>query len=209
MTIIGRWATTVRVQLLALVVTGLVASACTTVETQSFVVRKSGKIESAQIATGADFSNYDRLQAEEMGIYFPSGVEMPTEDLERLRTTFRDAFLNELHDYSISRDPGPTTMAVQASLIDMRNASSGALASLRRDVRDMASAGSLIFLMELKDSETGQVLARAADSARAPTLGVGESATTDWQAVDEAARHWAALFREFLDQNLGQRTAGQ
>lgn len=76
------------------------------------------------------------------------------------------------------------------------------MASLRRDIREMATAGSLVFLMEMKDSQTDRVLARAADSAKAPALGTSEYSETDWQAVDEAARHWAKLFRQFLDQNL-------
>ena len=194
----------IRSSLLAVVASGLVLSACSTVETQSFVVGKGGQVESAQIAVGADFSKYDRLQAADMGIFFPSGTSMRDEDLQRLRQTFRDAFLAELEGYSISREPGPTTMRVEASLIDLRGSSSNAAMSMRSDLRDLASAGSLVFLMEMKDSESGQILARAADSARAPAFGTNDSSETDWQAVDEAAAQWAALFRQFLDDNLGR-----
>ena len=185
-------------------IAGLALSGCSTVETQSFNVSKAGNVESAQIATDADFSKYDRLQAEEMGIFFPSGQGMRAEDLQRLRASFREAFIAELEGYSISREPGPTTMKVQASLIDLRGGTGADISSLRRDVRDMATAGSLIFLMEMVDSQTGQILARAADSAKAPALGTSDDAATDWAAVDDAARHWAELFRRFLDQNLGR-----
>ena len=58
--------------------------------------------------------------------------------------------------------------------------------------------------MEMVDSQTGQILARAADSAKAPALGTSDDSATDWAAVDDAARHWAVLFRQFLDQNLGR-----
>ena len=186
------------------VMAGLALSGCSTVETQSFNVSKAGNVESAQIAADADFSKYDRVQAEEMGIFFPAGEAMRAEDLQRLRSSFREAFIAELEGYSISREPGPTTMRVQASLIDLRGGTGGDISSLRRDVRDIASAGSLIFLMEMVDSQTGQILARAADSAKAPALGTSADATTDWAAVDEAASHWALLFRQFLDQNLGR-----
>ena len=188
----------------AFIIASLVLTGCSTVETQSFTRSTGGNVESAQIAVDADFSRYDRLQAEEMGIFFPTGVAMQAADLQRLRQTFRDAFLAELEGYSISREPGPTTMKVQASLIDLRNSTGADVSSLRRDVRDMATAGSLVFLMEMKDSQTDRVLARAADSAKTPALGTGESSATDWQAVDDAARHWATLFRQFLDQNLGR-----
>lgn len=196
-------------RIVALAVGSLVLSACTTVETQSFVVQKGTRVESAQIAVGADFSRYDRLQAADMGIFFPSSTEMPPEDEQRLRKTFRDAFVAALEGYSISREPGPTTMKVEASLIDLRGeaGAGSALSSMRRDIRDLATAGSLVFLMELKDSQTGAVLARAADSAKAPALGTSPDVETDWQAVDEAATHWAALFRGFLDRNLGPGAA--
>jgi hypothetical protein len=188
----------------AVLAAGLLLGACSSVETQSFVVSEGSQVESAQIAVGADFSKFDRLQAEEMGIFFPTGVAMRVADLERLRQAFRTAFVTELDGYSISRDPGPTTLQVQASLIDLRGSAGTDLTALRRDVRDMATAGSLVFLMEMKDSMTGEVLARAADSAKAPALGTGSSSSTDWQSVEDAARHWAKLFREFLDQNLGR-----
>ena len=194
----------IRSSLLALVASGLMLSACSTVETQSFMVGKGSQVESAQIAVGADFSKYDRLQAADMGIFFPSGTSMGDEDLKRLRQSFRDAFITELEGYSVSREPGPTTMRVEASLIDLRGSTSNAAMSMRSDLRDLASAGSLVFLMEMKDSESGQILARAADSAKAPAFGTNEDSQTDWQAVDEAAAHWALLFRKFLDENLGR-----
>jgi hypothetical protein len=182
----------------------LIMAGCTTVDSQSFNVSKAGNVESAQISTDADFSKYDRLQAEDMGIFFSTGANMTGEDLQRLRQSFREAFVAELAGYSISREPGPTTMKVQASLIDLRGSTGTDVSSLRKDVRDVATVGSLVFLMEMKDSETDRVLARAADSARTPAFGTREGSETDWQAVDEAAQHWAALFRQFLDNNLGR-----
>jgi hypothetical protein len=189
---------------LALIAGSLSLVACTTVETQSFVVQKGARVESAQIAVGADFSKYDRLQAADMGIFFPAGTTMRPEDEQRLRQSFRTAFLDELKAYSISREPGPTTMKVEASLIDLRGpaGAGSALQSMRSDLRDLATAGSLVFLMEMRDSQTDKVLARAADSAKAPAIGTGPDAETDWQAVDAASAHWAKLFREFLDRNL-------
>ena len=95
-------------------------------------------------------------------------------------------------------------MKVQASLIDLRNSSDGTLMSLRKELRDIASQGELLFLMEMRDSESDRILARAADSAQAPTFATDEGSTTDWNSVEDAARKWASLFRQFLDQNLGK-----
>jgi len=177
---------------------------CTTVETQSFNVSSAGNVDSAYIATGADFGKYDRLLADEMGIFFPKDSYTPPEDINRIRQIFRSAFIDELQGYSIVDTPGPSTMKVQASLIDLRNSSDATLMSLASEVRDIASRGELLFLMEMRDSESDSVLARAADSAQTPTFATEEGSATDWSSVDEAARHWAALFRQFLDQNLAQ-----
>jgi hypothetical protein len=175
---------------------------CTTVETQSFNVAKESRVEAAHIAVDADFGKYDTLQAVDMGIYFPTGAQFGAEDSRRLRQIFRDAFLDQLGAYSITSEPGPTTMTVQATLIDLR--SGGDVPALARGLEDIASSGSLVFLMELKDSESGRTLARAADSARTPALASADGAQTDWVAVEDAAQHWATLFGDFLDKNFNQ-----
>jgi len=190
--------------LLAAFALGVSLSACTTVETQSFDVRKNSAVESAQISTDADFSKYDSLLAEDMGIFFPQNAASSDEDTQRIRQIFRTAFIAELQGYDIVQEPGPRTMAVQASLIDLRNSSGAPLPGMRREVRDMAAAGSIVFLMEMKDSESGAILARAADSATAPTLAATAGTDTDWSSVQSAAEKWAALFRQFLDANLGR-----
>ena len=190
--------------LLAALALGLSVSACTTVETQSFNVRKNSAVESAQISTDADFSKYDSLLAEDMGIFFPQNAASSDEDTQRIRQIFRTAFIAELQGYDIVQEPGPRTMAVQASLIDLRNSSGAPLPGMRREVRDMAAAGSIVFLMEMKDSESGAILARAADSAITPTLAATAGTDTDWSSVQSAAEKWAALFRQFLDANLGR-----
>jgi hypothetical protein len=179
-------------------------AACTTVETQSFNVRQNSAVESAQISVTADFSRYNNLLAEDMGIFFAPDSPTPEEDIRRIRQIFRDAFIAELSGYEIVSEPGPTTMAVQASLIDMRGSSGGQLPGMRREVRELAIPGSIVFLMEMKDSRSGEILARAADSAVTPTFATSYGIGTDWDSVQQAAQDWAILFRQFLDANLGQ-----
>ena len=176
--------------------------ACSTVETTSFTTSENSNIDSAYIAVNADFSKYNQLLADEMGIYFPQDSHTPPEDIQRIRQIFRSAFIGELQAYKIVDKPSPNTMKVQASLVDLRN-STGSLMNLSREIRDIASSGELLFLMEMRDSESNAVLARAADSAQTPTFAADAGSTTDWSSVESAAQHWAALFRQFLDQNFG------
>lgn len=180
----------------------LAMAGCVTVESQSYRVQKDSAVESAQVATDADFSRYDRLLAEEAGIFFPEGARPSDEDIARIRQIFRTAFLAELEGYSIVSEPGPSTMSVQASIIDLRGATQ--VPAVNRQVQDMARPGALVFMMELRDSRTGAVLARAGDSTMSPAFGASGAGTTDWNTVEKAAKHWAALFRGFLDRNLGR-----
>ena len=166
-------------------------------------VPQDRQVEAAYIATDADFSKYNRLHAVDMGIFFPKDSVTTPEDTKRLRQIFRSAFLDELQNYTIVDTPGPSTMTVQATLIDFRNPNEDSLMSLRGELRDIAAKGELLFLMEMRDSESGRVLARAADSAQTPTFATVEGTETDWASVESAAQHWATLFRQFLDQNLG------
>ena len=190
-------------RILALAVICFIAAACTTVTTQSFKVADSPNVEAVYLATDVDFGKYDRLTAEEMGIYFPEDAAPSADDQQRTRQIFREAFLGELNAFQIVDGPGPTTLMVQATLVDYRNATSVNASLVRRELRDIVEPGALLFLMELKDSETGKILARAADSASAPAFSNSVSGT-DWTSVELAADRWAKLFRQFLEENLGE-----
>jgi hypothetical protein len=193
--------------LVGLATAGLLLAACGSTTTQSFNKVQNSRVAASQIAVDADFSKYDRLNAVDMGIFFPTHVASMPDDEQRIRQIFRDAFLSRLDGYDIVRNEvGSTTLTVQATLIDFRNATADDVMSVRRELRDMAKPGALVFLMELKDSRSEKVLARAVDSAAAPTFATSSESTTDWAAVEAAAAHWAKLFRQFLDENLKQQT---
>jgi hypothetical protein len=186
------------------VISALIISGCTTVTTQSFQRTASTNVEASYVATDADFGKYDQLLGEDMGIYFPEKSPLPEADLQRIRQIFRDAFLGELAGYEIVQSAGPSVMTVQASLIDLRDADLGDVPDMRAGLDAVARPGVLVFTMEMRDSATDRVLARAADSTSNPKIGTGGGRTTDWDDVQTAAQYWASLFRQFLDQNLDQ-----
>ncbi len=187
-----------------LTILSLAGCAGSKVESQSFRVAQNSKVASAQIAVDADFGRYDRLLATELGIFFPQTALTSDEDTHRIRQIFRDAFLNELDGYEIVDKSGPTTMTVEASLVDLRNSTGAQMPKMRSAIRDLATPGSILFLMEMRDSVSDRVLARAADKTKAPTFSSAEGDESDWASIEDAAQHWAALFRTFLDENLNQ-----
>ena len=194
----------IRLPSLALVASALFLCACTTTTTQSFNVVKNPNVDSAFVAADADFSQYDRLLARDMGIFFPADAAPSLDEQKRTRQRFREAVIGELGGYVIVRDEEPGALEVQATLIDYRNASGADVPAVRRELQDIARPGVIMFLMELKDPDSGKPLARAADTASAPLYSTAPDTQTDWVAVEAAASRWAKLFRNFLDENLQQ-----
>ena len=119
--------------LTGLAVAGLLLAACsTTTTTQSFKKVQNSRVAASQIAVGADFGKYDRLNAVDMGIFSPKDAETSPEDLARIRQIFRDAFLSRLAGYDIvQNETGPSTLTFQATLIDFRNATADDVMSVR------------------------------------------------------------------------------
>ena len=178
-------------------------SACATTTTSSLTRVQDARVDAGYVDAGADFSKYDRLTAEDMGIFFPPNSAPSVAEQQRARDIFRKAFLAQLDGYMVVDDAkGPTTLLVKASLIDFTNAAPGDAMSVGRQMRDFAKPGTILFMMELKDSVSGKILARAGDSAEIPTFSTSADMPTDWDAVELAAERWARLFREFLDENL-------
>ena len=187
----------------AIIITGvLTLSGCTTTTVQTFNANQNSNVEASYVATDADFGKYTQLRSEEAGIFFPEDQPVPAADLRRIRQIFREAFLDELTAYQIVENPGPAVMTVQASIIDLRNADITDVPDMRTGLDDVARPGVLVFMMEMRDSESGRVLARAADSTANPRIGNSSGRATDWRDVQTSAEHWASLFRQFLDQNF-------
>ena len=186
----------------------LALAACTkTVHVGSFNRVPNTAVEYAYINQEADFSRYTRLMSGGLEIYYPEGEETPDPaDLDRIRGYFRDAFAAALgDDYEIVTEPAPDVLKVSAQVIDMKMTSGGAVFDASGRLMDIVAHGELTFLMEMSDSVTGQVLARAGDKS---TDISAEQDDATWADVQRAAEYWAGLFRNWLDASLGQPGQG-
>ena len=188
-----------------LVAAQLMLTACTkTIYVGSFNRVPNTAVEYAYINEQADFSQYTKLMSGGLQIYVPEEVDPPPEpaDLERIREYFRNAFQQALgDDYEVVSEPGPGVLKVSAQIIDMKMTSGGAVYEPSGRLRDIVAHGELTFLMEMSDSQTEQVLARAGDKS-ADISAENEDAT--WADVQRSAEYWASLFRTWLDNSLGQ-----
>ena len=184
----------------------LAVGACSTTQVEQWESVREAAVDQAYTRPDVDFSNYRRLLAAPFEIYYPDEIGKPSEkDLARIRQIFRDAFYGAIgDDYEIVDQAGPDVLKVRASLVDLRTNPPTGQVSVGRRLADVVSAGHMTFLMELIDSRSDEVLARAADEEKPEPgediAGGGEN----WAAVEAAAQRWARLFRGFLDRNLGE-----
>lgn len=177
--------------------------ACTkTIVTGSFNRVPNTAVEYAYVNEQADFSQYTKLMNGGLEIYYPESEDAPAPaDIERIRSYFRDAFAAAIgDDYQVVPEPGPGVLKVSGQVIDMKMTSGGAMFDASGRLRDIVAHGELTFLMEMSDSVTGQVLARAGDKSSDIS---GERGDATWDDVQRAAEYWAGLFRDWLDNSLG------
>ena len=181
---------------------------CAKTEVYSYERVAGAKVDAAYIAPGADFSKYGKLYAKmrPLEIYYEEGDEAPTDvELQQLRAIFRNAFLTAVaDDYTIVYEPAPDALGVRASLIKLQSEAYIDQLPMQGRLQSLVAVGELTFLMELTDSVSGEVLARAADSQKPEYAEFEGLKDQDISEAETAARYWAALFRGFLDRNLGK-----
>jgi len=176
--------------------------ACSTTTYESYRPVKNAKVDIAYVSTTANFSKYKRLMGDEMGIFFPTHVTPSEQDLVRVRTAFREAFLAQLEDYEIVDKPASDVLKVTASLVDLRNTAADRLPQLSDNINEILQPGKLTFVIEMGDSITGNALLRAADTEKSPQIDLPEDGSAESAEIRAAAEYWANLLRNFLDKNL-------
>ena len=137
---------------------------------------------------------------------FPLGAQ----DRERIRTALagivQEELVRQVQDrggYRIVTAPGPDVLRVSAAIIDLNVTAPDMTPG--RNVVITASKGSMTLVAELRDSETGTLLARAIDRAVDDSSFQWEAANsvTNADAARRAAAGWANILRERLDAARG------
>jgi hypothetical protein len=126
---------------------------------------------------------------------------------ERLATLFREVFRAELAagGYALVETPGLDTLRVTAAIVDLFvSAPDTAIGTTRTYT---ASAGRMTLVMELRDSVSGELLARVVDRRTSRETGIWtiSNRVTNTAEARRAFRTWAAALRQGLD-DLAERT---
>ena len=170
---------------------------------------------------GATFSQYKRVAIVDCYVEFAKDWErnyndsqvgfdgrVSADDMDRMKKAiaaeFKKVFTLELQTkghYQVVDVAAPDVLALRPALINvMVTAPDLMSADMGRTI--ISSAGQMTLYLELWDSATNTLLARAIDPEADPGMGgMGESAdrVTNMLAADTILRHWADLLRKHLD----------
>ncbi len=167
----------------------------------------SARVGFAAIKPGTDLSIYRRLMIPEVLVSHKddrNNHELGDKQVADLRRYFHEELAKELQEkggYQIVNEPGEDVLFIRTWLMDLLVKAPPEPTSGRSRVY-VASAGEVTLVVELRDSQTGELLARAADrrAVSAPGQGLQRSVSvTNVREVRRLFRHWARLLRERLD----------
>ena len=114
--------------------------------------------------------------------------------------TFKEE-LQKIERFEVVDGPGPDVLMVRGALLDVTSMVPPDLTSARSTIY-LRNIGDATLVLELRDSETGTILARSADRRAAESIGdtfrQANSVTTAVE-VKRLIRYWASRLREGLD----------
>ena len=167
---------------------------------------------------GVDLSGYTKIKLESAGVeYRPGGeagrtwksrsqggpYEVTEKQKERFEQTVREAFREELaksERFSIVDEAGPDVLLVRGALLDVVSYVPPDAISGRVSVF-LSSVGEATLVIEIRDSITNAILARAIDRGAAEDMGGWSESNrvTNTAEVRRLVRRWGRSLREGLE----------
>ena len=164
---------------------------------------------------GAELTQYDRVDLVEPYVAFKKNwkrdqnrgrLKISSSDMERIKTNVKDLFMEvfteELMEggYTLAQERAEDVLIVKPAIVDL-DVNAPDIMSASRSNTYTTSAGSMTLYLELYDSETDDLLAKALDRKADR-----ESAFMQWQtgsanraAAKRLMKPWAKALREALD----------
>lgn len=168
-----------------------------------------------------DLSGYTKIMLVSAGIEYAPAKNRGRTAMERSRggpyfiddnqresfeTLVRDTFLDEIskiEHFEIVSEPGPDVLMVRGALLDVESyVPQDPMDQMGRGSVYLSRVGEATLILELRDSETGAILARSIDRRAAERMGgtLQESnRVTNAAEVRRLVRFWARRLREALD----------
>ncbi len=206
--------------ILALLATGALLSACiaqprvpTEIELNYEGLRSvpTQRFEKTQLRPGVDFTQYRAVRLAEPELEFrrpdrsrsefPLTAEQQSLFRDDLSASFQDAFAKS-QSLSVVADPGPDVLSVQVRVIDIvarvppTSSGLGSRGSIALD-----ATGQVTLVIEVNDSESGQILARGVETrqVRGAAVRRDQQMLTSWEDVQLLVDRWADATRSGVE----------
>jgi len=188
------------------------------------VLVPDSKVQAAYVDPDADFGEYNKIMLLDCYVSFRknwrkdhkrtgSMISVSKGEMERIKTgvaeLFHEVFTEELSKdggYEIVDAAGEDVLLVRPAIIDL-DVSAPDGSSPGRTRTYTTTAGAATVFIELYDSVTGDILARAADRKVANRMGgylSYSNRVTNTQDAKKMMRGWAKALRERLDEYHGR-----
>ena len=177
---------------------------------------KDSRLDLVYRRPGVDMSGYTKIMLDPVEVAFKKQWtqdfrQVSKHDRERIRTElaqeFHDILVDELQTkggYQIVDAPGPDVLRFSAGIFELYINAPDTMTTGRSRTYAL-STGEATLGAELTDSESGAVIARAADRERGRESGTMQWITRSQNRADARAmlRKWASTLREGLDAARG------
>jgi hypothetical protein len=179
-------------------------------------------VDAAWVKPDLDLTPYKKLMVVSQGVSFrklkpvsdfqarsESQFPVKEENKQQLSDILKEAFSEELaknERYQVVTTPGPDVLLIVGAVIDVVSNIPPDVDSARfgRGGVYLTSVGEATLVIELRDSESGEILARAADRRAAESAFAFEvNNVTAWSEVRRLARSWASLLSRRLEEIEG------
>jgi len=158
-----------------------------------------------------DFSRYNKLMVNELELafrtpdrsqnQFPLGEDQKT----RFRAAMAVAFgeeLGQLQNLELVTEPGPDVLDLNVRVQDIVAGTPGTrVGAMGRASFALESVGQLTLVLEIRDSESEEVLVRVFDrrAVEGAAMLSGDNVISTWEGVERMVARWASRVREGLD----------
>ena len=167
--------------------------------------------EAAFVRPGVDFSKYNKLLVNELELafrtpdrsqnQFPLGEDQKT----RFRAAMAVAFgeeLGQLQNLELVTEPGPDVLDLNVRVQDIVAGTPGTrVGAMGRASFALETVGQLTLVLEIRDSESEEVLVRVFDrrAVEGAAMLSGDNVISTWEGVERMVARWASRAREGLD----------
>jgi hypothetical protein len=171
--------------------------------------------ESAFVRPGVRFADYSKLMVEELELAFrtpdreQNQFALGEDQKTRFRAAMATAFgeeLGKLEAVDIVTEPGPDVLALHVRVQDIVARAPGRrVGASGRAGFALETVGEMTLVMELRDSQTDEVLIRVFDrqAVEGAAMVSGDGVVSTWEGVERLVGRWASRSREGLERLLG------